>query len=111
MKKIDVTVNSWGVDYKLTGLQADSYRTDGTLYLELWTDEEPFAALTVCLGIKKSKDNKHLAFIDTNNFPQAPQVVEYLGIGEPTGLYRSSGFCMYPLYTFDLQKIAALPGE
>ena len=108
MSKIDIAIISWGTEYHLTALTSDRYQADNTLYLELWTDEEPYATLTTCLGLKKSKENESLAFLDTNNFPQGPAIVKELGIGEPTGLYKSSGYCTYPLYKFDLQKVAEL---
>jgi hypothetical protein len=58
---------------------------------------EPYCALTVSfgefLGIKNS------AYIDTNNCDFAGQLLKP-GIAEATGLYKTSGFCRYPLWIF-----------
>lgn len=58
---------------------------------------EPYCALTVSfgefLGIKNS------AYIDTNNCGFAKQLLKP-EIAQATGLYKTSGFCRYPLWIF-----------
>lgn len=58
---------------------------------------EPYCALTVSfgefLGIKNS------AYIDTNNCGFAEQLLKP-EIAQATGLYKTSGFCRYPLWIF-----------
>ena len=68
----------------------------------------PYATLTTSfgefIGIKNS------AYIDTNNCPFAEQLLAQ-GIAEPTGLYKTSGFCRYPLWVFDEEFLQDIGGE
>ena len=57
----------------------------------------PYARLTVNFGEFISIPNS--AYIDTNNFPFADQLLEQ-GIAEQTSLKKTSGFCTYPLWIF-----------
>lgn len=67
--------------------------------------QEEIANLTVNLdGILMPNQ----AYVDTNNFPEGEQFIKENGLGEPTGIMGQSGFCEYPLYNFDLGKIAEL---
>ena len=52
----------------------------------------PYASLTVNFGEYISVPNS--AYIDTNNFPFADQLLAQ-GIAEQTGFTKSSGFCTY----------------
>lgn len=57
----------------------------------------PYATLTKSFGEFISIKNS--AYIDTNNCPFAVQLVEQ-GIAEPTGFWKTSGYCSYPLWKF-----------
>jgi hypothetical protein len=48
---------------------------------------------------------KNQAFLDTNNCPEAPELIERLGIGRFTGVLGRSGYCIYPLYEFDMAEL------
>lgn len=45
------------------------------------------------------------AYIDTNNFPEAVEFIKENELGKPLGPTRQSGFCEYPLYELDLDKL------
>lgn len=60
----------------------------------------PYGNLTVCLEGQKLADDE--AFLDVNNFPDVERFVEMYGLAKPTGRLRASGFCVYPLYKFNL---------
>lgn len=90
-------------------ITTDKYRFGGSLAIELVSESEgPFARLTVCL-----EDDLGLpyilagdeAFVDTNNCPWAVDFIKENGLGEPTGRTARSGFCVYPLYRFNLKKL------
>lgn len=87
---------------EMPGLAVELYRVEdasGTL--------EPYATLTTCFGEFISIKNS--AYIDTNNCPFAEQLLGQ-NIAEATGLYKTSGFCKYPLWIFReefLQKAGA----
>lgn len=46
-----------------------------------------------------------MAYIDTNNCSWAEDFLVDNDFGLPTGEYKASGFCIYPLYQLDLEKI------
>lgn len=87
-------------------LVSDRYANNDHISLEIFSVEEgPFANITVNLPQTKMWP-ENFGFVDVNNFPQALSVIEKLGIGRHTGQFATSGFCVYPLYRFDEDKIA-----
>lgn len=71
---------------------------------------EPFATLTVNLDTEEDISIDE-AFVDVNNIPDACRFIECYELGVPTGRIARSGYCEYPLYKFDLDKIAKLEQE
>lgn len=45
------------------------------------------------------------AAIDTNNHPEAPEFIESNNLGHATGRTIKSGFCEYPVYEFDMNRL------
>lgn len=82
----------------------DKYKADGSTAVQLWDADGPFATMTVCLDDKSLGPNE--AYLDTNNFPEGPGLVEKYGLGEMTGKWKASGFCMYPAVKFDPDALA-----
>lgn len=79
-----------------------NYQNDN-LAIALETDiGEPFTRLTVNLE-KLYEDDE--AYIDTNNFPAAEELIEKYDLGKFTGRYGYSGFCTYPLYKFNMLEL------
>ena len=99
-------VTSWGNTYEVS-IRKEQYANNGGLALKMdYFDDEykcwmPFATLTVNLG----RLNYGLAYVDTNNCPWAEEFITKYGIGEPTEKTCVSGWCEYPLYRFDIDKI------
>ena len=84
--------------YFLTG----NFMEDNSLSLEIWNDEYgPIADMTRCLG----GACEGYGFLDMNNCPWAAEFVKKLGIGKDTGLSRRNGYCIYPLYEFNMEKV------
>lgn len=81
------------------------YQNNNTLAIELELESgEPFSRLTVNLdGNNKLKDNE--AFVDTNNCPEAMTFIRENDLGKPSGGLGFSGFCAYPRYEFNLDKL------
>ena len=81
-----LTYNSYGTEYKIK-LQLTTYQDNGNLalcatcYDEEYKFWEPFGTFTVNLGEKLPDDCAYV---------------------------RQSGFCMYPLYKFDIAKIRSI---
>ncbi|MBR5458018.1 MAG: DUF4313 domain-containing protein, partial [Kiritimatiellae bacterium] len=65
---------------------------------------EPYCDATVNL----IKLPSFTACIDTNNSPRIMAFLEENGIAEPTGRALPSGFCLYPVVTFNPVKLAEL---
>lgn len=82
------------------------YADNGNLRVDLITHEEgypePWQNLTVNLG----KCMEGYAYIDTNN--NGEEILRWLfenGIGHLTGAVRQSGFCLYPEFEFNIEKL------
>ena len=50
----------------------------------------------------------YCGYLDVNNMPGIEKFVTDNGIGEFTGLTKRSGFCEFPLYMFDPDKLKEL---
>ena len=99
-------------EYEITRFELGKYTYGDNLAIMLYCfdkelgGEEPFASLTVNLDYKGLSENE--AFVDTNNCPWAKEFIKANALGEFTGLEFPSGYCMYPLYRFNLEKIKEL---
>ena len=88
-------------------LQLGKYQADGSLAIEAWSPAEgPIARLTVCLDDRSLGEDE--AYVDTNNCPWATEFIEKNGFGKPTGFQRQSGYCIYPAYKFNREKMEAV---
>ena len=103
-------VRSYGKTYEVN-LVRKTYLHPRTLCVQTYTKEgEPFATLTVNL-CSKLQSPTH-AFVDTNNCPWAEQFLVSNGLAWPVqNIRRNSGFCSYPLYEFDLNRIGLPKSE
>lgn len=96
-----LTVYAWGKETCLN-TRIDNYRNNGNLYIGLIdNDGLPYADLTV--NIETLPDDH--AAVDTNNCPWAEDLILENKLGERTGYSLGSGFCRYPVYKFDLNKV------
>lgn len=97
----------YGEDYLLAP-KIRTYQNNGRLAIFLYgEDDEWFCDITVNLpGNQLSDSNKkNLAFVDVNNNPWLPEYIEKYALGKPTGHSGTSGYCTYPEYEFDLEKL------
>ena len=107
MEKI-IYESEWG-KYEVYDVGIARYGADNSLIIELWNNEEgPITRLTVCLSDKTLTENQ--AYLDVNNNPTAPMFIEKYGLGKPTGKMKASGFCVYPLYEFDVERLQTICG-
>lgn len=51
----------------------------------------------------------NMAFVDTNNFPEVEKFLKENELAIPVDDFGQSGYCLYPLYAFYLEKIPVLP--
>lgn len=80
--------------------------------LQTYEGGEPYGVLTVNLphqmtDICEMIGIKNAAYIDTNNFPWATQLI-YKGFAIDTGFTKKSGYCEYPLYQFNEEWLKSL---
>lgn len=97
-----LTLCAWGETNRLN-TKIGSYRNNGNLYIGLVDNEGcPYADLTVNIEYLPEED---MAAVDTNNCSWAETFIEENKLGEKTPYTFRSGFCVYPIYRFDLNKV------
>ena len=90
------------IEYEVTPIRT-KYMDEGNLAISLeCEDGEPYGMLTVNLDSDLPED---MAYVDTNNIPDAEDFIERNGLGTKTNFNKVSGFCIYPLYRFNLEKL------
>ena len=79
-----------------------SYANNGNMAVIIETEDgEPYIDLTVNLDYLMP----FYAFVNTNNSLKLDKLLEKYKFAKPTGAIKNSGFCKYPLYEFDLEKM------
>ena len=101
--------SKWGeVTVELT---MSRYAGSGNIFLELVSTDgeylEPYGNITVNLVDVP----KYCGYIDTNNMPEMEKFIKDNDLGEFTGFTLRSGFCEYPLYVFNVDKLRELCPE
>ena len=97
----------WGSTEQVQ-LEISNYLKNGGMYIGIMAvseHTEPYGDMTVN---QDSKAPDYCGYVDTNNMPELAQFIEENKIGEFTGLTKRSGFCEYPLYLFDPEKLREL---
>lgn len=93
----------------LVSLEINTYVNNGCLYIGLNEQSEeypePFGDMTVNLD---GKAPDYCGYVDLNNMPELEKFIEDNKLGEFTGLMKQSGFCQYPLYLFDPERLREL---
>lgn len=107
MKKIKVTINN--ITFKCR-IEKNIYAINGNLALSLVDvkTKEPILSLTV--NLPGYFLEKNTSFVDTNNSPESIKIIKKYKLGEQVyngkfPIIGMSGFCTYPLYKFDLERI------
>lgn len=83
-------------------IEVSHYFNNNNLALVMQGKEETYAIITVNLG---PLFDPTMAFVDINKFPEAIKIIKDYNLGEDTGITRVSGFCVYPLYKFNLEEV------
>ena len=90
-------------------LEINSYMDNNRMYIGLVEpDGEHFADLTVNIT---APCPDYCGYVDINNCPELEGFIEKHGLGEFTGLMGGSGFCSYPLYLFNPEKLREIAPE
>lgn len=80
------------------------------IHISFMTEEGPYCTFTVNLPLCGMLDDKVTA-IDSNNCPFAGKFLEENGIAEFIGKGVQSGYCTYPLYRINTEKLKELTEE
>ena len=85
----------------------ETYARDDSLAITLIDKKEgePFSCLTVNV-MESFFLEPNQAYVDINNNPWALDFIEQNKLGKFIGRYAHSGYCTYPLFEFDLSKLA-----
>ena len=107
LKNNEIEFEFYGDTYRL-GLYKTTYTNNDNLAIVVMDEDsqEQFTILTV--NIMDLPEN-NMAAIDTNNNADLAVAVEKAGFYTNTGIDIPSGFCMYPICVFDLDRIPDLP--
>ena len=109
---MQLTLKRYGKNHPMT-FYTSTYAKNGNLYVGLATHIEgypaPWSDLTVNLSVKCQEN---CAFIDTNNNQDysgnGDDIIDWLesnGLGKRTGRMQISGFCVYPEFEFNMEKL------
>lgn len=108
----ELTLNTQWETTERVQLEINQYMNNGCLYIGLVSYEdgypEPYGDLTVNLT---GKAPDYCGYVDLNNMPELEKFIEENDLGEFTGLTQRSGFCEYPLYLFNVDKLRELCPE
>lgn len=120
MKTFQMT-NPFTHEKEEAALKVSSYASDpAVMGIQLETpDGDPLTTATVNLGPDAGNQSvlrPGATFLDTNNNPEIAKDFEDAGLAEPYERWgepvtRDSGWCSYPLYQFNLQKLAEYDPE
>lgn len=87
-------------------LDVNTYADNKSLYVGLTSiscgEPEPYGDVTVNLAANVPP---YCAFVDTNNMPELERFLVENRLAEFTGLQQESGYCTYPLYLFNAEKM------
>lgn len=90
--------------YEGVYLQVGKYVADNSVAIQAWNQQDgPIATITVCLCDDSLKEGE--AYVDTNNCPWAVDFIEQEELGKRTGRVGRSGYCVYPVVKFDMEKV------
>ena len=91
-------INNYGTEYDVTIVKTRYFDGNFAIALMCSDDYEPYGNLTVNLGERLPEN---MAYVDTNNMPNAERFIKDNKLGKFTGKTRKSGYCEYPLYEFN----------
>ena len=90
-------------------LEVNTYLNNQSLCVGMTAVEdgepEPYGNITVNLGVAVPN---FCAYVDTNNMPDIESFLVENKIAEATGLSKRSGYCEYPLYLFNTERLREL---
>lgn len=88
-------------------VESTTYRSTETTALMVYKkgQRDSYTVITVNLP-DSAMHSEDFVYIDTNNYPWAEDFLKKTGLGDKIdGVNACSGFCRYPLYHINLEKL------
>lgn len=105
-------LRAYGETYKVKPQLNNYVENDNTAVSLIYWDEEFHTYMPFChLSTNIVPLEPGYCAIDTNNCEFAPDFIKENDLGEPTGQVLRSGFCTYPVYKMNMEKLEALSKE
>ena len=108
-EKKQVTYNSSFSGETQVTLDIQQYMNNKAMYIGLMCNEdgydEPFGDVTVNLSVAAPN---YCGYLNVNDMPDIEKFITENELGEFTGFTQRSGYCEYPLYLFNVDKLREL---
>ena len=104
------SVTSWGVENKIY-LERAEYGNNTLAVVATTDDGEPYDTLTINIDDSDQWEGTEYQYVDINNCPWAPELLEKNGLATNTGILGFSGWCQYPLFKFNTDLIPVMPND
>ena len=108
-EKKQVTYNSSITGETQVTFDIQQYMNNRAMFIGLMCNEdgyeEPFGDVTVNLSVAAPN---YCGYLNVNDMPDIEKFITDNDIGEFTGFTQRSGFCEYPLYLFNVDKLREL---
>ena len=101
-------LNAYGETYNVRPVRSHYIDNNSIAVMLIEDTGEEFAVITVNIADTDFLGDETHAFIDTNNCPWAIDFLTDNNIATAEGYYGISGYCTYPLFTFNLDLIPAI---
>lgn len=104
-----VTYNSSITGETQVTFDIQQYMNNRAMFIGLMCNEdgyeEPFGDVTVNLSVAAPN---YCGYLNVNDMPDIEKFITDNDLGEFTGFTQRSGFCEYPLYLFNVDKLREL---
>ena len=108
-EKKQVTYNSSITGETQVTFDIQQYMNNRAMFIGLMCNEggyeEPFGDVTVNLSVAAPN---YCGYLNVNDMPDIEKFITENDIGEFTGFTQRSGFCEYPLYLFNVDRLREL---
>ena len=108
-EKKQVTYNSSITGETQVTFDIQQYMNNRAMFIGLMCNEdgyeEPFGDVTVNLSVAAPN---YCGYLNVNDMPDIEKFITDNDLGEFTGFTQRSGFCEYPLYLFNVDKLREL---
>lgn len=100
-----LTVKDGNREYPVS-FQMSRYATTNNLYIGVfdYSGEEPNFLFDITINLDE-KCEHDCSFVDVNNCPGIDMWLMAHGFAEPTMRWEDSGFCVYPEFRFNMEKL------